>query len=279
MSRDDVWRVMPLSVDDVARQLALSEAIVEAVGSGGAPPTARVYVMDDPTVVLGVGQRAGDVDLDAIRASDWRLARRLSGGTAVYHDRQSISVERIVPTGHMLAPGSVHDAMERFARIVAAMVGALGAESRLLTIAEARASRVEPGLEPVCFAAPAPFEVVDPGGRKLAGLAQVRRRAVVLHHAALYVTFDAERSARMIRSARDEAERARLRAALNAVIGDLMHACGRVVGPQDVEAALASTLEGAGWPQVASGPEPHETERAGELAELKYRNDARTFRR
>jgi lipoate-protein ligase A len=73
----------------------------------------------------------------------------------------------------------------------------LGIKARTVSIAEARAApaaddpSIESAIRMACFGSLSPYEVVV-GERKLVGLAQVRRREIVLWQSGLHLHFDAD---------------------------------------------------------------------------------------
>ncbi|MDI3340614.1 MAG: hypothetical protein QJR03_08785 [Sphaerobacter sp.] len=200
-----MYRLLDLRYGPGARQLAVTEALMGAVASGVSPPVLRLYSWAEPVVILGVSQPVADLDLDACRARDYRVLRRLSGGTAVYHDADEISVDLIVPPGTWFAPGDVTQAYARFSAVLGAALAGLGVAVRPVSVAEARGSPVPAVLRPACFGGLAPYELVR-DGRKVVGLSQIRRRGVAVLQAALYRRFPAAALASALRVARDDAE-------------------------------------------------------------------------
>src|SRR5437870_4965016 len=67
--------------------MAIDEALWRARRAGAAPPTVRFYAWAPPTVSLGYGQPLDDhVDVAACRRLGVGIVRRLTGGSAIYHD-------------------------------------------------------------------------------------------------------------------------------------------------------------------------------------------------
>src|SRR5690349_24309255 len=67
--------------------MAIDEAVWLGRRAGSSAPTVRFYAWEPPTVSLGYGQPLDHhVDLAACRRLGVGLVRRLTGGSAIYHD-------------------------------------------------------------------------------------------------------------------------------------------------------------------------------------------------
>ncbi|RJQ19734.1 MAG: lipoate--protein ligase family protein [Nitrospiraceae bacterium] len=66
--------------------MALDEAISEAVRQKLSPPTLRLYQWDNPSVTIGYFQKISDVDIDYCNKKSYPVVRRATGGRAVLHD-------------------------------------------------------------------------------------------------------------------------------------------------------------------------------------------------
>jgi lipoate---protein ligase len=72
--------------DDPHRNLAVDEAVFREVESGRSPPTLRFY-RNRNAVILGCFQLAEEeLDLDYAAMKQIKIAKRFTGGGAVYHD-------------------------------------------------------------------------------------------------------------------------------------------------------------------------------------------------
>lgn len=274
----DRWRLIDLTYDTGPAQLAASEAVLDAVRSGLAPPTLRFYSWSEPVVILGVGQSSADLDLAACEAYGCRVLRRISGGTAVYHDADELSFEITVPAGHRLGPSDVRLAYARFAEILSNALDRIGVATRVVEAAEATTRSSEPLLRPACFAALSPYELLA-SDRKLVGLAQVRRGGATIQHGAIYRRFDVEKLSRVLVAPSAELMERRRIALADRVI-DLETAAGRAVDLRKVADAIRVAFAAATGHPVEAG-ELSEAERgeASRLAREKYGSPAWTFRR
>lgn len=171
--------------------MALDEALLEAVGEGRSEPVFRLYRWSPPALSLGCFQPTRDVDLAACRELGIDLVRRPTGGRAVLHDREA-TYAVIAPAGDLFGSG-VLTTGRRIALALRRALGALGLPAEL----EGR-RRGTPGLAPAnCFVAPAVSELVYQGC-KVAGSAQKRAGGAFLQHGSIPVEMDLERLCRLL---------------------------------------------------------------------------------
>jgi len=270
------WRLLALEASDGATNLAIDEAIAQAVASGAAPPTLRFYTWSEPCLALGAFQSVADL-ASAAGADAPMLVRRASGGTLVLHDRGHLGFSLALPPGHPLAPADILEAYRRLNTPIAAGLRALGADARLVSVEEARADVPDPLLRAACYGGRSPFEIVAQG-RKLVGSAQLRRRGLVLHEGGVLLRFDPWETARWLA---EGAAAAHLAALLRARVTDLESELRRTVALEEVAGALAVALAPALGP---APPEPgallaSERAAAARLRRERYASDAWTRRR
>lgn len=68
--------------------MALDEAISEAVRQKTSPPTLRLYQWNRPSLSLGYFQKISDIDMDYCNAKNYPVVRRQTGGRAILHDAE-----------------------------------------------------------------------------------------------------------------------------------------------------------------------------------------------
>src|SRR5258708_34149740 len=76
------WRLILDAPCDGASNMAIDEAILEAVGRGDAPPTLRLFRWEPACLSLGYAQPESDVDRGRLAAHGWHIVRRMTGGRA-----------------------------------------------------------------------------------------------------------------------------------------------------------------------------------------------------
>ena len=186
------WRLLLSPFADGPTNMAVDEAILQAIAEGHGQPTLRFFGWTPPCLSLGYAQHAADVDHERLAALGYDLVRRPTGGRAILHtDELTYSV--IAP---MDEPRVVGGVLESYQQLSAGLLA--GLQHLGLGV---RADRTYAGSDtavkgPVCFEVPSNYEITvgsaeTPGTpRKLLGSAQVRKKGVVLQHGTLPLTGD-----------------------------------------------------------------------------------------
>lgn len=184
-----VWRLLSTGQQDGATNMAIDEAILEAVAAGDSPPTLRFYSWEPACLSLGRGQPWDEADLDRCAELGWDVVRRPTGGRAILHvDELTYSV--CAPKTEPRVEGKVLESYQRLSYALAHGLKLMGLDpNRVRTYYE---DHGEPG--PACFDGPSDYEITI-GQRKLVGSAQMRRKGVVLQHGTLPLTGDITRIA------------------------------------------------------------------------------------
>jgi lipoyl(octanoyl) transferase len=79
------WRLIVDEACDGATNMAIDEAILEAVGRGARLPTLRLYRWEPACLSLGYAQPLSDVDFERVQDHGWHFVRRMTGGRAILH--------------------------------------------------------------------------------------------------------------------------------------------------------------------------------------------------
>lgn len=193
------WRLI---VEDAPRSgawnMALDEAIMDAVGAGDAPPTLRLYQWAPPCLSLGKRQPLSGIDMARCREDGIDVVRRATGGFAILHTDEltySIATHPDDPR----AEGAILDA---YRKLSAGLIAGL----HLLDI-PAIMNPVDPigvhNASAACFEAPSAYEIIA-GGQKLVGSAQTRPSGRVLQHGSLPLRGDIARLVRYLWFATEE---------------------------------------------------------------------------
>jgi lipoate-protein ligase A len=247
--------------------MAADEAMLEAVGSGLALPTLRLYAWQPACLSLGFSQSAADADLVRLAARGWQMVRRPTGGKAILHTDELTYAVALPPT-HPLAALGIVESYRHISRALMHALNLLGASphsDRRAPDAPARPAG------PVCFEVPSHYEItVD--GKKLIGSAQVRRKSGLLQHGTLPLTGDLTRICDALAYPDDPAREAARDAVRQRAI-TLQEALGRDVSWDEAAEAVRAGFEAVfDITLVPDTLSPAEIARAEALADEKHRS-------
>lgn len=155
------WRLLLHGARNAFDNMAIDEAILRTVAVGNVPATLRFYTWEPSAVSIGYFQGVEqEVDLAACRREGVDVIRRITGGGAVFHDREGEVTYSLMLQGN--APGVPQNVLDSYGVLCQGLVLGL---RRL-------------GLE----ATFAPINDIAVNGRKISGNAQTRRFGGVLQH-------------------------------------------------------------------------------------------------
>ena len=176
------WRLLKTPPERGAWNMAVDEAILEAVSEGKSPPTLRLFAWDPPCLSIGYAQPFSDIDTNRLFRNGWELVRRVTGGRAILHtDELTYSV--IAPENDPRVAGNVLESYKRLSQALLAALVRLGLPAESLPYPPKNGESIQQ-QEPVCFEIPSNYEITV-GGKKLIGSAQARKKKVVLQHGTL----------------------------------------------------------------------------------------------
>ncbi|MBP8975043.1 MAG: hypothetical protein KBH93_14345, partial [Anaerolineae bacterium] len=111
------WRLLITPPADGPLNMAVDQAIMEAVAAGRVPPTLRFFAWTPPCLSLGYTQPVADVDRARLAARGWDLVRRMTGGRAILHTDELTYSVALPATDPVVAGGVV----ESYRRLSAAL--------------------------------------------------------------------------------------------------------------------------------------------------------------
>ena len=178
------WRLLVDPSAAGARNMAIDQAVAEAVQCGAAPPTLRFYTWWPRALSLGYHQSLRLVDRPLAQHLGIDIVRRITGGGALLHGDE-LTYAVAVPRRHRLVRGGVRASYAALTQGLIAGLEALGLTPRSgagpIAPAEAR-----PDL---CFSSPSTHEIwID--GRKMVASAQGRVHGGVLQHGSVVLSHD-----------------------------------------------------------------------------------------
>lgn len=262
------WRLLRTPPSRGAWNMALDEALLEAVAAGRSAPLLRLYRWQPATVTLGYAQRGADVvNLAACRELGLDVVRRCTGGRAVLHEHEA-TYAVIAPERGGPFPGGILANYGVIAGVLGDALRAIG-----LTVSEQAARSPAKSTDAVeqsaCFTAPASFEQVC-HGCKVTGSAQKRFDGAFLQHGSIPVDLDPARLFRALdtRGTQPAAEGGRR---LAASVGWVNRWLEPAVTIEAVEEALLGAFAARlGLTLVEDQPSGEELARCAELLANRY---------
>jgi lipoate---protein ligase len=192
----DQWRLMPFQFAPAAVNMAIDEAVAEAISFNEANPTFRFYGWEPSAVSIGCFQSMEDeVDLQACDDLGIDRVRRRTGGGAVFHDgKGEITYSVICP--ETLIEKDIGASYRQVCGWVIMALRTLGLE------AEFR-----------------PVNDIVIGGRKVSGSAQTRRQGIFTMHGTVLHTVDREKMFQVLKVGRTKISDKGLEGARDRVAG------------------------------------------------------------
>ncbi len=174
------WRLLNTPPADGPWNMAVDEAILEAVGQRQSSPTLRLYAWQPPCLSLGYAQSIQVVDEDRLSDKGWNIVRRSTGGGAILHtDELTYSV--VGPTDDPRLKGDILTSYRRLSEAISQALENIGLAVETQPHEKLQQDK---SSEPVCFEVPSHYEIAV-GGKKLVGSAQARKKDTVLQHGTL----------------------------------------------------------------------------------------------
>jgi lipoyl(octanoyl) transferase len=263
-----VWRLLLDEPLAGAWNMAVDEALLEAVEAGTSLPALRLYRWKPACLSLGFAQPFTAADAPFCDESGVDIVRRPTGGRAVLHHLE-LTYSVVAPLG---APPFGQDLQAAYRTICQALVAGLQAVGVPAELASESPGGLPKPTEAIpCFVGPAAGEVVA-SGRKLVGSAMRRHRGAILQHGSILEDWDGRLQAGCLGLADDTS----LRPAV-VTLGELLGrppAQGVLVGAMQrgFEAALEVRLERSGLSEA-------ERARAAYLVRERYGHERWTVRR
>ena len=183
------WRLIKSPPTDAFTNMAVDEAIFEAVAAGKSPPTLRFYTWTPPAVSVGYFQDSfTDIDISACREMGIDVVRRLTGGRAVLHDKE-LTYSVICPEGDPLFPDNILGTYKLISSCLVKGLNSLGIDASLAPSSVKGRAKKSPSA---CFISSSHYEITV-SGNKLVGSAQRRGDGAFIQHGSILMEFDRDK--------------------------------------------------------------------------------------
>jgi len=182
----ETWRFLPFKYDHPRENMAVDEALFRTLQRQSGAPVLRFYGWGRPALSLGYFQDAArEINLERCRALGMDVVRRPTGGKAVLHGMDLT----YAVVSHEAPPLFSSDLIGNYRAICAVLTCGFAELGIKVCMSERYNNGADPDLASICFAYPAPFELLC-RGRKICGSAQVRSRNCFLQHGSISLAFD-----------------------------------------------------------------------------------------
>jgi lipoate-protein ligase A len=243
-SSHNTWRFLDLSFPSAAENLALEEALARSTLSTKFLPTLRLWT-NPPAVVVGRFQNINsEVDLDLCKRKKVLIARRFTGGGAVFHDEGNLNLTLVMRPPERT---QVTEIQKSNSSIILKLLDSLRLQGAYV-----------------------PPNSIHVGGRKIAGAAAALGRDFILWHASILISTDTDLLNQLLAPSRESEESSFIRSRWHPVT-TLVAALGKPVSIEEVKHQLRIAAERSFGVEFSRSGLPHdEEERMKLLHECKY---------
>ncbi|MFQ5712123.1 MAG: biotin/lipoate A/B protein ligase family protein [Candidatus Geothermarchaeales archaeon] len=173
----ETWRLLDLESSDPHWNVAVEEALLQAVEGGITPSTFRLW-RNPNSVVIGRFQSVGlEVDVKACTEFDTAIVRRITGGGTVYHDWGNLNWTIVAGRGQPMVSGDFLKVFGGFGGAVVEGLKTMGVKAKFN-----------------------PPNGIQFNGKKISGMAAYVKRGAVLCHGTLLVNTDLNVLSRVLRA-------------------------------------------------------------------------------
>ena len=213
------WRLLKTDFNTAPTNMAIDRAVLVANSKGEVPPTVRFFGWSPPAISIGYFQNLeGEVDLDACRKFGVDYVRRITGGGAVFHEKE-VTYSIVIPESHPEIPKNIKDSYGRICGAITKGLKHLGIESRYV-----------------------PINDITTDGKKISGSAQTRKARTVLQHGTVLIDVDVDKMFSLLRVP-DEKIKDKLIADVKQRVTSIKHVLGKEIPFKEVAEAMKTGFE------------------------------------
>jgi lipoate-protein ligase A len=236
------WRFINYQENDAFMNMAMDEAVQEAVGSGESAPTIRFWGWIPRAVSIGYFQSMErEVDIAKCEEHGVDVVRRRTGGGAVFHDSE---ITYSIIGKEELFPKDIIASYKEICGCIVDGLGHLGIQSEFK-----------------------PINDIITNGKKISGNAQTRRSGVLLQHGTILCDVDVEKMFSLLKVPEEKIKDKMIATVKERVTS--VKAQKEASDEDVIEALKKGFLNGREFEE--SDLSERETERAKELAESRYK--------
>jgi lipoate-protein ligase A len=178
-------------IDTGANNAYMNMAIDEAILHYCRIPVLRIYGWNPNAVSVGYNQDLNEINLDRCKEFGIDVVRRITGGKAVFHDKE-LTYSFILPENLNLLPKEINESYRTIANALLIAFKKFGINAEIKKIPERIATSI-------CFNSSNWYELlVD--GKKISGSAQRRMSGKILQHGSILIDFDYDKNSSLFSS-------------------------------------------------------------------------------
>lgn len=178
-------------IDTGANDAFMNMAIDEAILHYCKVPVLRVYRWKPEAITLGYNQNLNEINLDKCKELNVDVVRRITGGKAVFHDKE-ITYSFILPESTNLLPSEINESYRIIANALVSALKKFNVGVEIKKVPERIATSI-------CFNSSNWYELLV-NGRKISGSAQRRMDGKILQHGSILTDFDYEKNSLLFSS-------------------------------------------------------------------------------
>jgi lipoyltransferase/lipoate-protein ligase len=223
------WRLLQTGFSTASANMAVDRAILVSNSEGKVPPTVRFYGWAPPAISIGYFQSlTGEIDLDVCKKLGVDYVRRITGGGAVFHDKE-LTYSIVISESHPVIPKNIMNSYGRICGAVMKGLQHLGIESEY-----------------------APINDIVTGGRKISGNAQTRKLETVLQHGTVIMDVDVDKMFSLLKVP-NEKIKDKLIADVKQRVTSIRHILGKDVRFEEVAKAMKKGFEEEFYVELIEG--------------------------
>jgi lipoyltransferase/lipoate-protein ligase len=213
------WRLLQTGFDTAFSNMAIDRAILVANSKGKVPPTVRFYGWIPPAISLGYFQSvAEEIDVNACKKLGVDYVRRITGGGAVFHDKE-LTYSIVIPEAHPAIPKNI---LQSYGRICNALLKGLQ----------------QLGIQGTY----APINDILVDEKKISGSAQTRKANTVLQHGTILLDVDVDTMFSLLKVPNEKIKDKLIRDVKQRVTS-IEHIVGKKIRFEEVAEALKTGFE------------------------------------
>jgi lipoate-protein ligase A len=213
------WRLLQTGFNTAYSNMAIDRAILVANSQGKVPPTVRFYRWNPPAISIGYFQSvAEEIDVNACKKLGVDYVRRITGGGAVFHDKE-LTYSIVIPETHPAIPKNI---LKSYGRICNALLQGL---KKL-------------GIQGTY----APINDILVDGKKISGNAQTRKINTILQHGTILLDVDVDTMFSLLKVPNEKIKDKLIRDVKQRVTS-IEHIVGKKIHFEEVAEALKTGFE------------------------------------